>query len=659
MAEEKKIIAKKEKEINFRDLTTCDATIQMLEKAKRDGVETAFDRAVNMKACPIGADSACCKHCSMGPCRLNARDPYGKVGVCGATIDTIMARNFARMVASGCAAHTDHGMSMLDLFREVVKGNIQDYKIKDTVKLEEVARSIGIETEGREMMDIAKDLYKELERTYTQVEGEIPFADRVPAKTLETWRKLGIVPRGSMREIMEIMHRTHMGVDQHYENIAKQCSRTALADGWGGSMVATEISDILFGTPSPISIEVNMGVLKEDYVNVIVHGHEPNLFESMIESCNEESLIEEAKKAGAKGINLAGMCCSGAEVLVRHGIPHAGNFMSTEAVLVTGAVDVMCVDVQCIKQGLAKVAECYGTPLITTNPRCHIEGATHIEFHEHTPKDCTDEVVIKAISRFKNRKAKVEIPQIRNIGVHGFSHEYIKYMLGGTFRASYRPLNDNIINGRIRGVAGVVGCTNPRVKQDWVHVELVKELIKNDVLVVQTGCSQVALAKAGLTTPEAAVMAGPGLREVCETVGMPPVLGIGSCVDNSRILIACAEMVNEGGLGDSIADLPVAGAAPEWMSEKAISIGQYFVASGVYTVFGVTFPIVEETKFYKLLFDGLEKQGLGKWGFSPDPYELARMMIEHIDKKRKALGIDKARERVLMDMADRQKLEVA
>ena len=639
--------------------TACRSTAQMITKARKDGVLLNFDRAEDMKACPIGADSACCKHCFMGPCRLNAKDPYGKVGVCGATIDTIMARNFARMVASGCAAHTDHGMSMLDLFREVVNGNIQDYKIKDTVKLEEVARSIGIETEGREMMDIAKDLYKELERTYTQVEGEIPFADRVPAKTLETWRKLGIVPRGSMREIMEIMHRTHMGVDQHYENITKQCSRTALADGWGGSMVATEISDILFGTPSPISIEVNMGVLKEDYVNVIVHGHEPNLFESMIESCNEQSLIEEAKKAGAKGINLAGMCCSGAEVLVRHGIPHAGNFMSTEAVLVTGAVDVMCVDVQCIKQGLAKVAECYGTPLITTNPRCHIEGATHIEFHEHNPKDCTDEVVIKAISRFKNRKAKVEIPQIRNIGVHGFSHEYIKYMLGGTFRASYRPLNDNIINGRIRGVAGVVGCTNPRVKQDWVHVELVKELIKNDVLVVQTGCSQVALAKAGLTTPEAAVMAGPGLREVCETVGMPPVLGIGSCVDNSRILIACAEMVNEGGLGDSIADLPVAGAAPEWMSEKAISIGHYFVASGVYTVFGVTFPIVEETKFYKLLFDGLEKQGLGKWGFSPDPYELARMMIEHIDKKRKALGIDKARERVLMDMADRQKLEVA
>jgi carbon-monoxide dehydrogenase catalytic subunit len=590
----KKIVAEKI-EVPVGDLTTCDATQQMIAKGRRDGVDTAFDRAVNMKACPIGADSACCKHCFMGPCRLNAKDPYGKVGVCGATIDTIMARNFARMVAAGGAAHTDHGMSMLDLFREVVNGNIKDYVIKDVQKLESVAQSIGIETEGRTTKEIAIDLYEALERTYTAVDGEIPFAKRVPPKTLETWRKQGVVPRGAMREIMDLMHRTHMGVDQDYANITQQISRTALADGWGGSMVATEISDILFGTPSPVSVEVNMGVLKEDQVNIIIHGHEPNLFESMIESVHEPTLIAAAKAAGAKGINLAGMCCSGAEVLVRHGIPHAGSFMSTEAILITGAVDAMAVDVQCIKQGLAKVAQCYGTHLITTNPRCKIEGAMHIEFHDHDPKKSTDEIVIKAISRFKNRTAKVEIPRNVNTGVHGFSHEYINYMLGGSFRGSYTPLNDNIINGRIRGVAGVVGCTNARIKQDWVHVELVKELIKNDVLVLQTGCAQIALAKAGLTTPEAAHLAGPGLKEVCETVGIPPVLGLGSCVDNSRILIATSEMVRTGGLGDSIADLPVAGCAPEYMSEKAICIGQYFVASGVYTVFGVTFPIVEGT----------------------------------------------------------------
>jgi carbon-monoxide dehydrogenase catalytic subunit len=655
MAEE---VKEKKKDLPIAQVTVCKSTQQMLRKAAEDGVETAFHRAAEMKACPIGADSACCKHCSMGPCRLSSKDPYGKTGVCGATIDTIASRNFARMVASGAAAHTDHGMSMLDVFRGVVKGEIKDYQIKDEQKLFDVAESVGIETAGREVKEVATDLYQELERTYTQVEGEIPFVSRVPPKTLAKWRELGIVPRGAMREIMEIMHRTHMGVDQDYENMVKQCSRTALADGWGGSMVATEISDILFGTPSPVLAGVDMGCLDEKQVNIIVHGHEPNMFESMIASVNDPKLIDEAKAVGAEGINLLGMCCSGAEVLSRHGVPHAGNFMSTETVLITGAVDAMAVDVQCIKQSLAPLADCYGTKFFTTNPRAHIEGAEHIEFNDHKPRPCTDKVVKEAIKRFKNRKAKIVIPQNKSLGIHGFSHEYINYMLGGTFRASYVPLNDNIINGRIRGVAGVVGCTNPRVRHDYVHVELVKELIKNDVLVVQTGCSQISLAKAGLMKPDAAVLAGDGLQEVCETVGMPPVLGLGSCVDNSRILIACAEMVKTGGLGETIADLPVAGAAPEWMSEKAISIGQYVVASGVYTVFGVTFPTIAGTKFHKLLFDGLEKQGLGKWGFATDPIEMAHLMIDHINKKREALGIMGERERVLMDMADRQALEV-
>ena len=654
----KKDISKK-KEIPVEDLTTCEATQQMLVKARLDGVETQFDRAKSMKACPIGGDSACCKHCAMGPCRLNSKDPYGKVGVCGANIDTIQARNFARMVAAGTACHNDHGMAMLNIFKEVVNGEIDDYAIQDIGKLESVAQSIGIETEGRSIKEIGLELYDALEKTYTGVEGEIPFAQRVPEKTLELWRKYNLVPRGAMREIMEMMSRTHMGVDQDYNNIMQQISRTALVDGWGGSMVATEIGDIMFGTPSPVPIEVNMGVLKEDKVNIIIHGHEPNLFESMLASVQEPTLVEAAKAAGATGINLVGMCCSGLEVLSRHGVPHAGNFSSTEPILVTGAVDAMAVDIQCIQQGLVKVAECYKTPLITTNPRCNIEGATHIELHEHDPKACTDEIVIKAISRYKSRKMPVQIPKNVNFGVHGFSHEYINYMLGGSFRASYTPLNDNIINGRIRGVAGVVGCTNPRVQQDSVHVTLVKELIKNDVLVVQTGCSQIALAKAGLTTPEAAHLAGPGLKEVCETVGMPPVLGLGACVDNTRILIACSEMVKTGGLGESISDLPVAGCAPEYMSEKALAIGQYFVASGVFTAFGVTFPITKGTKFEKLMFEGLEEMGLGKWGFSPDPLELANMMIAHIDKKRKALGIDKARDRVLMDMADRRDIDAA
>ncbi len=657
---EKLVIAKEEKKarkLDLREATSCPATLQMLKRLDADGNDSAFHRAAEMKPCPIGADSACCKNCFMGPCRLNSKDPYSKVGVCGASIDTIAARNFARAVAAGAAAHTDHGMGMLDALRGVVNGTIGHFKIQDEGKLRSVAESIDIPTEGRSVKEIATDLYKELERTYTQVEGEIPFAKRVPPKTLEQWRKAGVVPRGAMREIMEIMHRTHIGVDQEYKNIVKQCSRTALSDGWGGSMVATEISDILFGTPTPKVAGVNMGFLKEDQVNILIHGHEPLLFEGMIAASQEPANIEKAKAAGAKGINLLGMCCSGAEVLGRHGIPHAGNFLSAEPLLATGAVDAVGVDVQCIMQALPKVAECYGTKVYTTNYRAKIEGATHVQFDEHNPLDAPTQIIDMAVDRFKNRTVKIVIPQQQDWGVHGFSHEYVTYMLGGKFRGSYVPLNDNIINGRIRGVAGVVGCNNPRVKHDQLHVEVVKELIKNNVLVVQTGCSQIALAKAGLLKPDAAVLAGQGLQEVCETVGIPPVLSLGSCVDNSRILIACAEMVRMGGLGDKISDLPVAGCAPEYMSEKAISIGHYFVASGVFTVFGVTFPTIENTKFHDYLFGGLEEEGFGKWGFATDPLEMAQLMIDHIDKKRAALGLSEQRERKLFSMEDRRAAE--
>ncbi|HSL62947.1 MAG TPA: anaerobic carbon-monoxide dehydrogenase catalytic subunit [Desulfotignum sp.] len=644
------------KQVPASDRTTCEATRQMLEKARLDGVILDLDRAVDMKACPIGVESACCKHCFMGPCRLNPRDPYKKVGICGATIDTIMARNLARNVATGSASHNDHGMHILNLFKGIVEKKVLDFTIKDTLKLEALAQSIGIATEDRTVDEVAKDLCDELEKTFTQVDGEMPFMKRVPEATLEQWRKDGIVPRGAMKEIMEIMSRTHMGCDQDYTNLIKQISRTALADGWGGSMVATELSDIMFGTPSPLVAEVNMGVLKADHVNIIVHGHEPAMFEGMMAAVYDPFFIQAAKDKGAAGINLVGMCCSGAEMMSRHGVPHAGNFGSTEAIMVTGAVDAMVVDIQCIKQGVAQVAACYDTHLITTSDRAHIEGATHIGFDETDPRACTDQILTKAISRFGSRSKPIQIPTQVQKGIQGFTHEYIEYMLGGTFRGSYSPLNDNIINGRIRGVAGVVGCTNPKVQQDSVHVELVKELIRNDVLVLQTGCSQIALSKAGFLTPEAAALAGPGLSEVCETVGMPPVLGLGSCVDNTRILIAASAMVKAGGLGNRIADLPVAGCAPEWMSEKALAIGQYFVASGVYTVFGVGFPTIAGTRFHDLLFDGLEKQGYGKWGVAIDPIEIARLMIAHIDKKRKQLGIDKVRERTLVDMKDRRAL---
>jgi carbon-monoxide dehydrogenase catalytic subunit len=456
------------------------------------------------------------------------------------------------------------------------------------------------------------------------------------------------------------MHRTHMGVDQDYHNLLLQGSRTALADGWGGSMISTELQDIMFGTPSPVFSQINLGVLKEDEVNVIIHGHEPTLAEILAVVAEDPEMIEYAKSKGAKGINLAGMCCTANEILMRHGVPIAGNFLQQELAIVTGAVEAMVVDIQCIMQGLAEVAHCYHTKLVTTDPRAHIEGANHMEFDEHNAVESAKSILRAAIDNFPNRGKNVRIPQYKTDLIAGFSHETINYLLGGLFRASYRPLNDNIINGRIRGVAGVVGCSNARVTHDDIHVTLVKELIKNDVLVLETGCAAMACAKAGLMVPEAATeFAGEGLASVCEAVGIPPVLHLGACIDNSRILIAATAMVKDGGLGDDISDLPVAGAAPEWMSEKAIAIGQYFVSSGVYTIFGATWPTLGSKAVTDHLFKDMEEMYGGMWDFETDPHKIAQMMIEHIDKKRKALGIDKARERVLYDMEMRRDLEVA
>ncbi len=641
------------------------ATLEMLEKATQEGVSTAFERAERLSPCPVGAEGNCCSICAMGPCRVPL--PRGKEetpeekkkrrGVCGATAETIAARNFVRKIAAGTASHGDHGRVMAKLFLDVAEGKAPGYQIKDEQKLLQLALDLGVTIGDRSNEEIAVDLAKMLANEFGKQEGELLFLRRAPLKRQELWRKWGIMPRGIDIEVAEAMHRTHMGTDQEYKDLLNFGSKVALADGWGGSMIGTEVQDIIFGTPSPVLSQINLGVLKEDEVNIIIHGHEPQLAEMMALASQDPEMIAYAKSKGAKGINLAGMCCTANEMLMRHGVPIAGNFLQQELAIVTGAVEAMVVDVQCIMQGLADTANCYHTKVITTDSRAKMQGAIHMQFDEHNAFESAKTIIRAAVDNYVNRGKNVRIPKQKADMIAGFSHETINYLLGGMFRASYRPLNDNIINGRIRGVAGVVGCNNARTIHDAGNLAMVKELIKNDVLVLQTGCMAMASGKAGLMVPEAAAeFAGPGLASVCEAVGIPPVLHVGACIDNSRILIAATAMVKDGGLGDDISDLPVAGAAPEWMSEKAIAIGQYFVASGVFTVFGTTWPTVGSKEVTEFLFKDMEQMYGGKWAFEPDPVKAAHMMIDHIDKKRKALGIDKARERVLYDMAMRRGL---
>ena len=657
---------------------SCDIpTIKMLRYAQSKGMDTVFDRAVKMKQCNIGTEGICCKNCSQGPCRLpltkairEGLEPDRRVGLCGATPETIVARNFARMVAAGCSSHSDHGRAVVETFRAMAYGETKDYTIKDEIKLREVAPHFGIAVtvmEGdvevaRDKWEIARELADAASSVFGNQRGEMPYLKRAPQPTYDRWTKHGVKPRGFDREVVEIMHRTHMGVDQDYRNLIKQASRCSLANGWVGSMMATEFSDILFGTPYPTLGTINLGVLSHTKVNIIVHGHDPLLSEMIVAAVHTPEMIEYAKSQGAEGYVVSGMCCTANEILVRHGMPIAGDYLQQELAVMTGAVEAMVVDVQCVFESLAAVSECYHTKFITTMSiaKCATgQNTMHVEFDEHHAMARAKEIVKTAADNFKNRK-EVNIPTDQSKMIVGFSVEAIKYHLGGTFRGSFVPLNDNIINGRIRGVVGVVGCNNARVKHDTVHIDLIKELIKHDVIVLTTGCSAMACGKAGLLVPEAAaIYAGAGLAEVCETVGIPPVLHMGACVDNSRILLAATEVVKAGGLGKELSDLPAAGAAPGWMSEKAVGIGQYFVTSGVPVLIGVPLPIYGSPTVANYLENEIEELYGAKWMYEPDPVLAAHKLIAAIDAKRKHLGIDQARERVLLDMSDRQKIEAA
>lgn len=637
------------------DIIKCGSSKDVLAAKPAQNVITAYDRVQRrgMSACLFGSGGTCCRNCNMGPCQI-IDGIEDMLGICGVSADTVAARNFARIVAAGSASHTDHAREMVKGFIETAKGH-GPHQIKDVEKLKSLAAVFDVATEDREINEIALEVgEKALAEFGKQDDEPLSMTKRATAKRQALWKKLNIFPRGVDREVVEMMHRTHMGVDQDYENIMLQASRCALSDGWGSSMLSTELTDIMFGTPVPRRSIVDLGVLKPDQVNIAVHGHEPLLAESLCIAAQDPEMVELAKKQGAKGINLAGVCCTGNEILMRRGIPVAAGFVQQEIAIATGALEAMVVDVQCTMESLAQVANGFHTDIITTNYRAKMPGGVHIQFDEHEALNSAKQILTHAIKNFKKR-GECFIPEEKKLDVVvGFSHETINYMLGGRFRASYRPLNDNIINGRIRGIGVMVGCDNFRLADD-THELIARHLIKNNVLVLATGCAATSLGRAGLVNPEAARFCGDSLAEICETVGMPPVLHMGSCVDNSRILVAATQIVKEGGLGEDITDLPAIGTAPLWMSEKAVAIGQYFVASGAQVVFQ-DLPVSGAKKFNKYLLEGLMGPLGAHWNVESDPQKLAELMVAKIDAKREALGINKKSERVLFDMAMRRDL---
>jgi len=625
-----------------------ESNVELLKKEFKEVKTTSLQRlALQEPQCGFGELGVCCRMCYMGPCRIDVFDGGPKVGVCGATADTIVARNLLRETVGGAASHTEHAMDIAEVLKEVAEGKISTYMIKDEEKLRRVAQNLGIKTDGKDIKEIAKEVAEISLEDFKRLEKEpaVWIKAYTPKSSYEQLEKLGVIPHNVWRPIMNAMHRTSMGNDADPVNIMLADLQMGLVDGLGLTM-ATELSDVLFGTPKPIRSWANLAVIKEDYVNIAVHGHNPLLSEKIVEWA--EKLNDKAKALGAKGINIVGVCCTGNEVLMRHGVPLAANEFQAELAIVTGALEAMVVDYQCVWPILSDVASCYHTKLITTMPFVKIPGATHIEYSPEKADDVAKQVIEIALEAYKQREpSRVHIPDSMEEIIAGFSVEALVEVLSKLSPEDpLKPLIDNIVNGNIFGVVAIVGCPNPKTRRLAFTERMIKGLIKNNVLVIVTGCIAHIAGQTGFLNPNKvdSFEVGDGLKQVLKVLGnaaglnsLPVAIHMGSCVDNSRIGVLLKALSEK--LGLKVSDLPVVASAPELISEKAISIGTWALALGV-TVHVCPPPrILGGPKVREILTKDLKTLTGGEAYVECDPELAVKGILDRIRQKRIALNL--------------------
>ena len=618
------------------------ATERLLETGRQVGADSWQQRVKNQTPhCKFGEEGVCCRICSMGPCRITPKAPRG---ICGCDVHGIVARNYLRFTAGGAATHSDHGRSICHTLYQTKEGG--NYTVKDPEKLKRIAGEWGIATEGKDIYDLAHEVAETALMEYGKPFGIQRFLQRAPEHTQKLWHDAGIEPRAIDREVSQSLHMTHMGCSSLPEALIRQSLRAGLSDGWGGSMCGTEFSDVLFGPPKPVDTTANLGVMEKDMVNIVVHGHDPSLSEMIVFYAQDPEMLALAKEQGAKGINICGVCCTANEVAMRHGIPMAGNFLQQENVVLTGACEAIVVDVQCIFPALGPLSKCFHTKFVTTSDIARMPDSEFIHFSEETAGENAKAIVRMAVENFKNRNQDlIHIPDIKANATVGYSVEAIKKCLDGVTNTqvdvtgTMKPLIECVKSGVLRGAMAFVGCNNPKVRPDTAHIELMKKMLANDILIVVSGCAAQAAAKSGLLDKEAKELCGDGLKRVCELVGIPPVLHMGSCVDISRMMVLASDIAKDSGW--NISQIPLVGCAPEWMSEKAVSIGNYVVATGIDTFLGVDPYTKGSTEVTELLQGehGVKDWVEAKYTVELDIEKLGDRMIEAIEAKRVALGI--------------------
>ncbi len=614
------------------------STNEMYARTKGMNLPTIFDRYEDQQPqCGFGMQGVCCQLCSHGPCRITPKAPKA---ICGATADTIVARNLLRLATHGAAAYSHHLEEVAETIKATAEGKTP-FKISDEAKLRAVAGAIGLDTSKETnalAIDLADAVLHELRKSSKEPLALLEaFA---PETRKQAWSKLGIIPGGVNSEVRDAMTKTMSNIDTDPIDLLLTTLRLSIATGYMGLVGTTTMQDILFGSPQICTSEADLGAIDPGKVNIIAHGHVPLMATAVLQAVNSDEMINLAKAAGATGIALHGSMCVGQELMQRQKTSaqgfasQTGNWINQEYLVATGAVDLLMMDMNCSIPGLKDVADRFHTKLVSVDRILRMAGVVdHVDYEPEKAAEQAKELVRMAIETYKKRGKDILIPKYKAKVMAGFGVESILGALGG----SLDPLLDVIKKGTIKGIVAVVGCTNNRNGHDTIGVTLMKELIKKDILVIGAGCMSSAAQIEHLMTPEAAEQAGEGLKAVCKSLGIPPVLNFGSCVDIGRIGVAVTAIA--GALGVDPSQLPVAASAPEYLEQKAVADGVFAVAFGLLTHLGPVPPVTGSPLVTKILTEDVESLTGGKVMIELDPVKAAEKLAAHINDKRKALGI--------------------
>lgn len=621
-----------------------DSVEEMLIRIRDDGLSSVFSRWDPQEKirCNFCLQGLSCWLCTQGPCRINEKSGAEK-GVCGIGPDAMAMRNMLIRNIMGAATYAHHAYEAFRTLKATGEGK-SPFQITDKDKLKWLCETVGIDTNqdvNKQAVQLAEFLDHELKITPDESSRMVELF--APQKRKPLWRDLNIYPAGVQHEVENSIASCLTNVDGDYVSLAKKALRLGLSTIYTAQIGLEMTQDILFGTPMPHEVDVDLGIMDPNYVNIAFNGHQPWIGAATLQKAKKPEYQEMAKKAGAKGLRIIGSIETGQEMLQRFEVDDVfvglmGNWLAIEPFLATGTVDALVMEENCSPPAIDQYAEKYQVALISVSTIIGVPGVAHeMPYYPQKADEMAENCIQIAIENFKKRHNNIKpmVPAHKTKAIAGFSTEAVLKAIGNNLD----NLVDVIAKGQIKGVVALANCSTLRNgPQDWNTVNITKELIKGDILVVAGGCGNHALEVAGLCNLDAIEMAGEGLQSVCRALNIPPVLSFGTCTDTGRMSMLVTALADH--LKVDISDLPIAVTAPEWMEQKATIDALFAIAYGAYTHLSPTPFITGAPKLVKLLTEDVENLTGGKVALGDDPIEAAKDIKAHILKKRQQMGLN-------------------